>query len=346
MKTRVLSVLICVHLWLPLFSLAQRRIIIDTDPGVDDAFALLFALRSPELKVEAVTVVAGNVPAEVGLPNALRMVEIAGRSDVPVTLGARQPLLRKLVTAYYAHGDNGLGGVAFPEAKLKPVAEFGPDLIRRIVRKYPKEVSIIPIGPLTNVALALKADPELAGLIKEIVLMGGSLSGGNTTPAAEFNIYVDPEAARIVFQSGVPLTMVGLDVTRKCFLTEQHVKILEASQTPWGQAAGRLARNGVERAKARGFGGPTMHDGLAVVAFLDRSVVKLQSVFLDVETSGELTAGETLAYRSAPLRRSPPSLAEPANSFVLSDTYKPNASVAVDVDVEKFFKIFIGRLGS
>jgi inosine-uridine nucleoside N-ribohydrolase len=328
-------------------SAQPRRVIIDTDPGVDDAFALLFALRSPELKVEAITVVAGNVPAEVGLPNALRMVEIAGRTDVPVALGAKQPLMRKLVTAYYAHGDNGLGGVSFPEPKVKPAPEFGPDLIRRIVRKYPKEVSIIPIGPLTNVALALKADPELGGLIKEIVLMGGSLSGGNITPAAEFNIYVDPEAARLVFQSGVPITMVGLDVTRKCFLTEEHAKVLEASQTPWSQAGARLARNGLESAKARGWrGGPTMHDPLAVVAFLDRSVVKLEKYYVDVETSGELTAGETLAYRSAPLRRSPPSLGEPANSFVLSDTYRPNCSVAVGVDSDKFFKIFVGGLAA
>jgi len=341
-----MSVFICVYLWLPLLCLAQRRVIIDTDPGVDDAFALLFALRSPELKVEAITVVAGNVPAEVGLPNALRMREIAGRPEVPVALGAKAPLLRKLVTAYYAHGENGLGGIPFPEPKTKPVSDFGPDLIRRIVRQYPKEVSIIPIGPLTNVALALQADPELAGLIKEIVLMGGSISGGNTTPSAEFNIYVDPEASRIVFQSGVPITMVGLDVTRKCFVTEEHAKALEASKTPWGQAAARLARNGLDRARARGGRGPVMHDGLAVVSFLDRSVLKTQDMYVDIETSGELTAGETVAYRSAPIRRSPPTMAEPAGWFVLSDTFKPNTHVGIDVDVEKFFKIFIGRLAS
>jgi inosine-uridine nucleoside N-ribohydrolase len=332
---------LCLCGWL---AAQPRRIIIDTDPGVDDAFALLFALRSPELKVEAITVVAGNVPADVGLPNALRMAEIAGHSDVPVALGTKAPLLRKLVTAYYAHGENGLGGVAFPEARKKPAADFAPDLIRRLVRQYPREVAIIPIGPLTNVALALQADPGLAPLIKEIVLMGGSLSGGNTTPAAEFNIYADPEAARVVFHSGAPLTMVGLDVTRKATLTEEHTQALERSKTPWSQAAARLARAGLERAKARGFRGPAMHDGLAVVAFLDRSVVKLEPLYVDIETSGELTAGETLGYRRAPIRRSPPSLAEPADSYVLSETFRPNCSVAVDVDAEKFFRIFVGRL--
>src|SRR5438874_9422829 len=184
-----------------------NRVIIDTDPGVDDALALLLAMRSPELKIEAITPVAGNVPLELTLPNALRMVEIAGRTDIPVAPGAKAPLMRRLVSAAYAHGENGLGGAVFPEPNLKPVTEPAAEFIRRIVRKYPNEVTLITIGPLTNIATALNADPELAGMIKNLVMMGGSLSGGNITPAAEFNIYVDPEAARIVFQSGIPITM-------------------------------------------------------------------------------------------------------------------------------------------
>src|SRR6266481_9204848 len=164
-----------------------HRVMIDTDPGVDDAFALLLAMRSPELKIEGITPVAGNVPLELGLPNALRMVEIAGRTDIPVAPGAKAPLLRRLVTATYAHGENGLGGAVFPEPKTRPIAEPAAEFIRRIVRKYPGEVTLIPIGPLTNIATALKLDPELAGMVRGIVLMGGSLSGGNITPAAEFN---------------------------------------------------------------------------------------------------------------------------------------------------------------
>jgi len=153
------------------------RVIIDTDPGVDDALALLLALRSPELKIEAITPVAGNVPLELTLPNALRMVEIAGRTDIPVAAGAKGPLIRRLVTAAYAHGENGLGGAVFPEPKIKPVAQPAAELIRQIVRKYPGEVTLLPVGPLTNIATALNLDSEIAGMVRGIVMMGGSLSG-------------------------------------------------------------------------------------------------------------------------------------------------------------------------
>src|ERR1700731_4374054 len=213
-------------------SQAPFRVIIDTDPGVDDALALLLAMRSPEVTIEAITAVAGNVPLELTLPNALRMVEIAGRTDIPVAAGAKAPLVRRLVTAAYAHGENGLGGAVFPEPKIKPIAEPAAQFIQQLVRKYPGEGTLITIGPLTNVATALNSDPELAAMVKSLVMMGGSLSGGNITPAAEFNVYVDPEAARVVFQSGISITMVGLDVTRRTSLTEDHVRKLEAAQNP------------------------------------------------------------------------------------------------------------------
>ncbi len=323
-----------------------RRVIIDTDPGVDDAVALLFALRSPDqLKIEAITVVAGNVPAEVGLGNALRMVEVSGRTDIPVALGARAPLVRKLVTAAYAHGDNGLAGAVFPEPKLRPVPEPAAELIARIVRQAPGQVSIVAIGPLTNLALALRADPDLASLIQEMVIMGGSLSGGNVTPAAEFNIYVDPEAARVVFHSGVRLTMVGLDVTRKVTVTADHLKELGAANNKVAEAAARVLRPSVEQARARGTPrGRALHDPLAAAVFLDRSLVKLQDFYVDVETSGELTAGETVAYPRAPIRQSAPPVGRPEGSQVVSESYKPNVSVAVDVDAERFFHILIARL--
>src|SRR6202049_1708005 len=246
------------------------RVIIDTDPGVDDALALLLAMRSPELKIEAITPVAGNVPLELTLPNALRMVEIAGRTDIPVAPGARAPLVRRLVTASYVHGENGLGGAVFPEPTTKPIAIPAPEMIRQIVRKYPGEITLITIGPLTNIAIALNLDPELASMVRAIVMMGGSLSGGNITPAAEFNVYVDPEAARIVFQSGIPITMVGLDVTRKTSLTEEHVRTLEAAKNPVSQAAAMIGRNAINHNRERGYlAGPNMHDSHAVGAFLD-----------------------------------------------------------------------------
>jgi inosine-uridine nucleoside N-ribohydrolase len=343
---------------------AKRRVIIDTDPGVDDALALLLAMRSPELQIEGITPVAGNVPLEVTLPNALRMVEIAGRTDIPVAAGAKVPLVRRLVTAAYAHGENGLGGAVFPEPKTKPIDEAAASFISRTVRKYPGEVTIIAIGPLTNVAMALNLDPDLAPKIKGIVLMGGSLSGGNITPAAEFNIYVDPEAARIVFQSGIPIVMVGLDVTRKTSLTEEHVKTLSAADNPVSQAAAKIARNALGHNRQQGFlVGPNMHDSLAVATFLDPSVVTLEDYYVDVETAGELTAGETLGYspfagdlrrrgeaakqhaaESMAIRGSAPTLATTRTSPVLRDKYVPNAKVAIEVNSEKFFQLLIGRL--
>ncbi len=286
----------------------QTRVMIDTDPGVDDALALLLAMQSPELTIEAITAVAGNVPLELTLPNALRMVEIAQRDDIPVAAGAKGPLLRRLVTATYAHGENGLGGAIFPEPKRKPVPEPAAELIRQTVRKYPGEVTLITIGPLTNIAAALNSDPELAPMVRSLVMMGGSLSGGNITPAAEFNVYVDPEAARIVFQSGIPVTMVGLDVTTKTSLTEEHVRVLEGAHTPVSQAAGTIARNALNHYRERGFpGGPNMHDSLAVAGFLDPSILQFQDYYVDVETTGELTAGETLGYspNTGDLRRKP-----------------------------------------
>ncbi len=341
------------------------RVIIDTDPGVDDALALLLAMRSPELKIEGITPVAGNVPLALTLPNALRMVEIAGRTDIPVAAGAKAPLVRRLVTAAYAHGENGLGGAVFPEPKTKPIAQPAAEFIRDVIRKYPGEVTLIPIGPLTNIATALNLDAELAGMVRGIVLMGGSLSGGNITPAAEFNIYVDPEAARIVFQSGISITMVGLDATRKTSLTEEHVRTLEASQNPVSQAAGKIGRNAINHNREQGFLiGPNMHDSLALATFLDPSIVKLKEYYVDVETTGELTAGETLGYSpsAGDLRRKPemekqaannmsirgsaPTLASTRTSPVLRDKFVPNAKVALDVDSTKFFNLLIGRLSA
>jgi inosine-uridine nucleoside N-ribohydrolase len=339
------------------------RVVIDTDPGVDDALALLLAMRSPELKIEGITPVAGNVPLELTLPNALRMVEIAGRSDIPVAAGAKGPLVRRLVTAVYAHGENGLGGAVFPEPTTKPAAEPASEFIRQIIRRHPGEVTLITLGPLTNIAVALNTDAELAGMVRGLVMMGGSLSGGNITPAAEFNVYVDPEAARIVFQSGIPITMVGLDVTRKTSLTDRHAQVLEAGQNPVSQAAAKIARNAIEHNRQQGFlVGPNMHDSLAVAGFLDPSILMFEEYYVDVETTGELAAGATLGYSprmgdlrrrpemekqaalTMPIRGSAPTLASTRTSPVLRDQFVPNAKVAVDLDAAKFFDLLVGRL--
>ena len=329
----------------PVSAANPRRIIIDTDPGVDDAMAIFLALRSPELKVEAITAVSGNVPLEMTLPNALRLVEIAGRTDVPVAGGASVPLVRRLITAKYVHGNNGLGGVEFPPAKLKPVSETAVQLISRLVRRDPGQITIVAVGPLTNIATLLRSDPEIARMIPQIVIMGGSLSGGNITPAAEFNLYVDPEAARMVFDAGIPLTMVGLDVTEKVLLREEHVRALEGGQDAVSEAAGKIMRATLNRAH-QGIDATVvaMHDPLTVASLIDPKLLKLADYYVEVETEGELTAGMTVGYAHDPVRPSAPyatgapAQADPDMSF------HPNAKVAVAVEVERFFDLLIPRL--
>ncbi|MGB9243258.1 MAG: nucleoside hydrolase [Candidatus Acidiferrales bacterium] len=328
---------------------APRRVIIDTDPGVDDALAILLALRSPELQVEAITPVAGNVPLDFTLPNALKLVEIAGRTDVPVAGGARHPLVRKLITGERVHGNNGLAGVEFPEPKIKPVAESAPEMIRKIVKANPGEITIVAVGPLTNVALALRDDQDLAAKIKSIVIMGGSLSGGNVTPAAEFNLYVDPEAARIVFDAGVPLTMVGLDVTRKVLFTDERLKALETAKNPSGIAAAKIMAATLEHLNR----GPhpmieAMHDPLTVANLIDPGILTLKDYYVEVETDGEFTAGETIGWAYGPARGSAPmALAdkhEGSPVLATEETFKANARVAMEVDAERFFRLLLGRL--
>jgi len=321
-----------------------RRIIIDTDPGVDDAFALFLAFTSPEVKVEAITAVAGNVPLTLTLPNALRLVEIAGRRDVPVAAGASGPLVRRLVTATYAHGENGLGGAEFPEPTLQPVAEHAVDLIHRIVKQSPQQITLVALGPLTNVALALQSDASLAGQIQSIVMMGGSLSGGNVSPAAEFNFYVDPEAASIVFNSGIPITMVGLDVTEKVSFSASHLAALEAGSGAISKAAAMIGRKVMENAAKRGRTGFNMHDPLALSSLLDPRILTLQDYLVKIESAGLYSAGASYGYKHNPVRGSAPMQYSDDSNVARQDAFTPNARVATEVSPGLFFDLLIPRL--
>lgn len=343
---RSLLLLPVAWLALPLAVMAgPRRVIIDADPGQDDAVAILMAMRSPDLQIEAITAVLGNVPLDLTLENALKLVEIGERPEIPVAAGARTPLVRRAVTATYVHGADGFGGVVFPEPKVKPVATPAADLIRQIIRKYPKQVSIIAIGPLTNVATVLRQDPGIVPLIDEVVIMGGALGAGNITPAAEFNVYVDPEAARIVFHSGVKLTMVGMDPVRKGTFTETQLKELQASGKRAADAVARIILPTLARNRAQGLDRPRLlPDPMAIAAFLDPTLFKMEKVFVDVETSGELTAGMTVAYRGAPLRRSAPLMGYPDSAFMISETFTPNCQAAADVDLDRFLKLTMDLL--
>jgi inosine-uridine nucleoside N-ribohydrolase len=325
-------------------SLAQspRRVIIDTDPGVDDAMAIMLALNSPELKVEALTVVPGNVEAKQGLENALKLVSLANRCDVIVAGGAQHPLNQKLITAQFWHGPNGLAGVELPAPKCKADPRFGPDLIIEMVHKYPHELTLIPVGPLTNIALAVSKDPSIASLVKDIVIMGGSISGGNVDGAAEANIYNDPEAAQIVFNAGWMVTMIGSDVGERTLMTRKYLNELQASHGPESDFIAKLADFYVTRSEKSGYPGAAMYDPLAVGTVIDPTLVTLKDMHVDVETKGEFTRGETVANR----------MGSDENNVLHGDHYeiegvielKPNARVCLGSNADRFVQLFIDRI--
>lgn len=319
-----------------------RRIIIDTDPGTDDALAILLALNSPELRVEAITVVAGNVTAEQGLDNALRLVSLARRCDVPVARGAVHPLAQKLVTAEFWHGRNGLANLELPAPACHADPRFGPDLIIDTVHKYPHQITLVPIGPETNIALALSKDPSIAGLVKEVVLMGGSISGGNVNAVAEANVFGDPEAAGIVFNAGWPLTMVGLDVGDRTLFERRHLAELEKTHGPENDVAAGILSFLIDLSEKYGVQGTQMYDPLAMGVTLDRTLVKTSDMRVDVERRGEFTRGETVANRHNTVERNVP---HDGRLWVAGvDPVKPNVQVAIEVDAERFIQMLIARL--
>jgi purine nucleosidase len=321
-----------------------ERVIIDTDPGTDDALAILLALRSPELHVEALTVVAGNVTAPVGLANALKIVSLAGRCDLPVAEGAQHPLHAKLNIEPFWNGPNGLGGAELPPARCKADPRFGPDLIIELVRKYPHEITIIGVGPETNLALALLKDPAIVPLVKRVVLMAGSISGGNVNGAAEFNVYCDPDSADLVFRAGWPITMVGLDVTEITLISSAQVNEIERGGTPEAKFAAAVARFQVGLYQGTGFGGGAIHDALAVGAVIDPSFLKLRAMRIDVETEGRVARGETVANRLGTVDH----VVDKGDHLetVGVDEVKPNAQVAVGIDADRFLKMFVSRLAA
>jgi purine nucleosidase len=321
---------------------APKKVIIDTDPGTDDAIAILLALNSPELDVRALTVVPGNVTAKQGLENALKLVSLANRCDIPVAGGAEHPLFQKLITAEFWHGKNGLANVELPASKCKADARFGPDLIIQMVHEHPHELTLLPIGPETNIALALEKDPSIVPLVKEVIVMGGSISGGNVNAAAEANIYNDPEAAQIVFQAGWPLTMAGLDVGNATLFTRKHVDQLARTRGPENDFMVAVTGYLVDLSAKFGDAGSPMYDPLAIGAAIDPTIVKTQAMHVDVETRGEFSRGETVANRQNSVERN----VLHGDRYIIEgiDKVAPNVQVCVGVDSERFIQLFISRL--
>ena len=305
-----------------------RRIIFDSDPGQDDALALFLALAAPEIELLAVVSVAGNVPQPLVTTNSLALLAVANRDDVPVYRGCERPLLREQFTAEYVHGDTGIDGANIPSANRSEEGTHGVDYIIEACLAAPDgSVTLCPVGPLTNVGMAIAKEPSILPKIREIVWMGGAVDEpGNTTPLAEFNAYVDPHAAHIVFTSGVPITMVPLDVTHKAILPPSALETLRTVGSPVADACVGMAEfYEMYDVEKYGIEGAIMHDPCAVAYLIDPSLF----------TSKRLSIGVEHALES-----------EIGNTYVRSDGSEPNATVLLDVDADRLMELLVSSWSS
>jgi len=303
-------------------------IVIDCDPGHDDAMALLLALASPEVELLGVTTVHGNTTLANATANALRVLELADRSDVPVAAGADCPLTREPRTADHVHGATGLDGPDLPPPAGAPVAEHAIDFLAARLGASDRPLTLIPTGPLTNVALLLARHPEAAARIERVVLMGGAIAEGNITPAAEFNIWVDPEAAARVFASGLDVTMVGLDVTHRALMTPAHAETLRASGRVGAVVAELFAFYHQFHSRVYDLPGSPVHDALAVAHVLRADLLRTVHCNVEIDCASELCRGRTVAD-------------------IWNVTGRPaNAHVATEVDGPAFLDLLVERIGS
>jgi inosine-uridine nucleoside N-ribohydrolase len=299
-------------------------VLIDCDPGHDDAIALLLALASPELELLGVTTVAGNQTLEKTTANAIRVLEFAGHADVPVAAGADRPLMREPFVAAYVHGETGMDGPDLPPPQSAPLSQHAVDFLAERIRNADRPVTLVPVGPLTNVALLLALHPDARP--GRIVLMGGAIAEGNVTPAAEFNIWCDPEAAARVFASGIDVTMIGLDITHKALFTRAHM----------GRLAGRVGEMvnellgfyGEFHREVYRFDGSPIHDAVAVAHVLNPDLVGTLKRNVEIDTESELCRGRTVVDVWRRTER------------------EPNAHVGVEIDADGFLELLIGRINS
>jgi purine nucleosidase len=303
------------------------RIIIDTDPGVDDALAFLLALASPEIHLEALTTTQGNVSVEKATRNALSVLELAHASHIPVAQGSMLPLVQPLRASDSVHGASGIGNSRLPDPRSKPIPQHAVDYLIERVLAEPNQISIFPIGPLTNIAMAIRKAPGFAKAVKELVIMGGAIhEGGNATPLAEFNIFVDPHAAHIVFHSGIPITLIPLDATHKCLLEQEHVDRLLKIQSPVSRFISEAVEVYSKSSLERGYAGSALHDPLTLATIIAPELLSLKEYYLDVDISGGVSMGKTFA-----------------DSYNI--TKKPaNIKVALDVRGEDFIELFLQRM--
>jgi pyrimidine-specific ribonucleoside hydrolase len=270
--------------------------ILDCDPGHDDALAIVLALARPELRLLAITTVAGNAALDRTTRNALRVLTLLERTDVPVAAGADRPLVREPWVPVDVHGDSGLDGADLPEPTVAPVAVSAVELMSALLRATREPVTLVATGPLTNIALFLRAAPGLHSHIAEISIMGGSLGAGNTTAAAEFNAWADPEAAAIVFGSGIPIRMAGLDVTHQALVLPDDIARLDGLGSRAGRVFADLMRFfAIHHRDRYGWEGPPIHDAVAVAWLAEPDLVTAKRLHVDIETAGIHTRGRTVA---------------------------------------------------
>ncbi|MFW5385924.1 pyrimidine-specific ribonucleoside hydrolase RihA [Yersinia sp. 2542 StPb PI] len=305
-----------------------RSIIIDCDPGHDDAIALILALASPELNVAAVTTCAGNQTPDKTLRNALRILTLLKRQDIPVAGGALKPLLRELIIADNVHGESGLDGPSLPDPDFAPQTDNAVELMARILRASPHPVTLVATGPLTNIALLLAGHGALTAKIERIVIMGGAVMLGNWTAAAEFNIFVDPEAAVRVFKSGIPITMAGLDVTHQAQVMDEDIDRIRQLNNPVADVVAGLLDFFMlyHRQERWGFQGAPLHDPCTIAWLLAPELFTSIERWVGIETRGEYTQGMTVV-----------------DYYQLTDNV-PNAEVLMGIDRKGFIDLLVERV--
>jgi pyrimidine-specific ribonucleoside hydrolase len=308
--------------------MAQIPIILDCDPGHDDALAIVLALARPELRLLAITTVAGNAGLDRTTRNALRVLTLLGRTDVPVAAGAERPIVREPWVPVAFHGDSGLDGADLPEPAVGATALGALELASGLLRAADEPITLVATGPLTNIALLLRAAPGLRDRIAAISVMGGSLGEGNTTASAEFNIWADPEAAAIVFEAGIPIRMAGLDVTHQALVLPADIARLEGLGTRAGRVFADLMRFfAIHHRDRYGWDGPPIHDAVAVAWLAEPGLVRSSELRIDIETAGVHTRGRTVADREGMTGR------------------PPNVTVGLEIDRERLIDLVVDAVG-
>ena len=305
-----------------------KRIIFDTDPGIDDALAILLALASPELSVEGLSVVHGNCSLEQATRNALSVLEVANASHIPVAMGCALPLVQPSLLAPETHGDMGLGYAHLPEPRLEPSRQHAVDFLIERILASPGEITLVAIGPLTNIALAVRQEPRLAESLKELIIMGGAIRHeGNTTALAEFNTFVDPHAAHILYHAGIPTTLVPLDVTYQCILTPGDVQRLQKIDSPITHFIADATRFYMEfHDQYQKIEGCVINDPLALALTFAPELCTYQELPVDVDISGEISMGKTVA------------------DFYNYGKKPANMKVALGVRARDFIDLFVERI--